>query len=389
MSGKLCARMSDAVAGTRVVVGAMSGTSADGVDAAVVRVSGRGTAMSAALLAHHHHAYPPDVRQAVFRARQSPEGVRLADLARLARQVALAYGEACRAALATAGLSGGDVAAVAAHGQTLYHDPPNTIQWIDPALLAAEAGCPVVSDFRRADCAAGGQGAPLVPFADYVLFRDPAKTRVLLNLGGIANLTHLPAGAGPERVTAFDTGPGNCVSDALVRAVDAGGHGVDVGGRIAAGGMPAYPLIQHVMADPYFAKPPPKSTDVPAMVNLFHAARAAIGRNYPFEYLLRTACLFTATTIADAVRRYCDPFPDELIVSGGGVHNATLMDLIRQPLGSIPVRRTDDFGIPSEAKEAVAFALLGAATLDGEPSNVPAATGASRAVVLGSVTPKP
>jgi anhydro-N-acetylmuramic acid kinase len=124
-------------------------------------------------------------------------------------------------------------------------------------------------------------------------------------------------------------------------------------------------------------------------VQLFHAARAAVGRNFPFEYLLRTACLFTATTVADAIRQHCDPFPDELIVSGGGVHNATLMDLLRQPLGSIPIRRIDELGIPSEAKEAVAFALLAAATLDGEPSNVPAATGAKRAAVLGSITPKP
>lgn len=380
---------------SRLVVGAMSGTSADGIDAALVRVAGRGTAMSAALLAHRHAPYVPELRQAIFRARQATDAsgvggsVRLDELARLARQIALAYADATRATLDVAGVSPGDVAAVAAHGQTLYHAPPNTIQWIDPALLAAEVGCAVVSDFRRADCAAGGQGAPLVPFADYVLFRDPARTRVLLNLGGIANVTLLPAGAAIDRVVAFDTGPGNCVSDALVRAVDPHGPGVDVDGQIAARGMPVYPLIQHVLADPYFAKAPPKSTDVPAMVNLFHAARAAVGRNFPFEYLLRTACLFTATTIAEAIRRFCDPFPDELIVSGGGVHNATLMGLIHQPLGSIPILRTDDLGVPADAKEAVAFALLGAATLDGEPSNVPAATGAKRATVLGSITPAP
>jgi len=150
-----------------------------------------------------------------------------------------------------------------------------------------------------------------------------------------------------------------------------------------------FPLIQHMMADPYFAKPPPKSTDVPAMVGLFHAARAAVGRNYPFEYLLKTACLFTATTVADAIRRWCDPFPDELIVSGGGVRNATMMALLRQPLGDLPVLTTEELGVPADAKEAIAFALLGAATLDSLPSNVPSATGARRAVVLGSVTPRP
>jgi anhydro-N-acetylmuramic acid kinase len=291
--------------------------------------------------------------------------------------------------LGEANVSASDVVAVAAHGQTLFHDPPETIQWLDPALLASETNVPVVSDFRRADCAAGGQGAPLVPFADYVLFRDPAKTRVLLNLGGIANITYLRAGGTIDDVIAFDTGPGNCVSDALVRKLNPAGPGVDVGGAIAAQGVAVHPLLQHMLADPYFAKAPPKSTDTPAMVNLFHSARAALGRNYPFEYLVRTACLLTATTVADAIRRFCDPFPDELIVSGGGVHNATLMELLRQPLGSIPVIPIDQLGIPADAKEAVAFALLAAATLDGEPSNVPAATGAKRAVVLGSITPRP
>ena len=304
-----------------------------------MRVEGRGTGMSAALVAHVHEPYAPELRQAIFRARASSAGepVRLNELARLARQISLAYAAAARRVLAAGGASPGDVAAVAAHGQTLFHDPPDTIQWLDPALLAAEVGCPVVSDFRRADCAAGGQGAPLVPFADYVLFRHPQKTRVLLNLGGIANLTYLRAGGGLDQVVAFDTGPGNCVSDALIRAVDPTAPASTSTARSPRAGCRSTRCIQHMLADPYFAKPPPKSTDVPAMVDLFHAARAAVGRNYPFEYLLKTACLFTATTIADAIRRWCDPFPDELIVSGGGVRNATLMDLLRQPLGDIPV----------------------------------------------------
>jgi anhydro-N-acetylmuramic acid kinase len=374
---------------SRLVIGAMSGTSADGVDAAVVRIDGRGVGMTASLVAHRHHPYEADLRHAIFRARADADPVRLGDLARMARRISLAYAGAARDAMTAAHTSAGDVAAIAAHGQTLFHDPPDAIQWLDPAVLAAETGCTVVSDFRRADCAAGGQGAPLVPFADYVLFRHPTRTRVLLNLGGIANLTHLRAGGTIGDVVAFDTGPGNCVSDALVRAVDPTGPGVDVDGATAARGVPIHPLLQDSLADPYFAKPPPKSTDVPAMLGLFNAARQAVGRNYPFEYLLRTACLLTATTVADAIRRFCDPFPDELIVSGGGVRNATLMELLRQPLGAIPVIPIDDLGFPSEAKEAVAFALLGAATLDGEPSNVPAATGAKHAAVLGSITPRP
>jgi anhydro-N-acetylmuramic acid kinase len=372
----------------RLVAGAMSGTSADGVDVAVVRVAGRGRDMTAQLVAHRHRRYDPELQRLIFSLRgQDP--VRMSDIAHCCRDVSTACAAAVNDALSSAGLRAADLAAVAAHGQTLYHAPPDTIQLFDPALVAAEVGCAVVSDFRRADCAAGGQGAPLVPFADYVLFRHPDKTRVLLNIGGIANVTHLPAGGSLEDLRAFDTGPGNCVSDSLVRAAIPEGPGVDVGGETAARGVAVYPLLQPMLAHEYFSRPPPKSTDGPAMIDLFRGTLRDVGRNFPFEDLLKTACLLTATTIADAVRTFLDPFPDELIVSGGGVHNATIMALLRQTLGGLPLRTTDELGVPAEAKEAIAFALLGAATLDGLSSNVPSATGARRPVVLGSITPKP
>ena len=371
----------------RLLIGAMSGTSADGVDAAVVAVAGRGDRMSCRMLGHHHEHYPPSLRELIFAMRQTG-AAELRALATVARECSLCYVQAVNAAIASAGLSPSDIAAVAAHGQTLFHDPPMTIQWLDPSLIAAGTGCAVVSDFRRADCAAGGQGAPLVPFADHVLFRHPTRTRVLLNIGGIANLTHLPAGGPIDQLVAFDTGPGNCISDHLMRLYDPGGIGYDADGALAAAGQPIYPLIHQMLSDLYFAAPPPKSTDGPAMVDVFARAYAAVGRKFPFENLLKTACLLTATTIADAIRRL-DPFPDELIVSGGGARNAAMMSLLRQPLGDLPVLRSDDLGVPAEAKEAMAFALLGAATLDGEPGNVPAATGASGRVVLGSITPKP
>src|SRR5688572_24028428 len=174
----------------RLIAGAMSGTSADGVDVAVVRVTGGGTGMAAELKSQHHHAYSPALRQSIFALRDGSP-IPLARLAETTRQISLAYAGAVNDALLGAGLRPSDLAAVAAHGQTVYHAPPDTLQLLDPALLAAEVGCAVVSDFRRADCAAGGQGAPLVPFADYVLFRHPQKSRVLLNLGGIANLTKI------------------------------------------------------------------------------------------------------------------------------------------------------------------------------------------------------
>lgn len=363
----------------------MSGTSADGVDAALVAVSGHGDAMTCRLLRHRHQPYHPALREEIFQIRQNG-AAELRALGRIAREISLAYIATVNQLLEQSPGVKGDVLAIAVHGQTLFHEPPYTIQWIDPALIAGETGCRVVSDFRRADCAAGGQGAPLVPFADHILFRHPTKTRVLLNIGGIANLTHLPAGGSLDQLVAFDTGPGNCISDHLMRLYDPQGDGFDAGGAMAATGQPIYPLIHPMLGNTYFAAPPPKSTDGPAMIDIFAKAYADLGRKFPFENLLKTACLLTATTIADAIRRL-EPFPNELIVSGGGTRNETIMTLLRQPLGELPVIRSDELGVMSEAKEAMAFALLGAATIDGEPSNVPAATGATRRVVLGSITP--
>jgi anhydro-N-acetylmuramic acid kinase len=285
--------------------------------------------------------------------------------------------------LASTGVHANEVAAVAAHGQTLFHDPPNTIQWIDPALLAAEVGCAVVSDFRRADLAAGGQGAPLVPFADYVLFRHPTKNRVLLNLGGIANFTWLPAGGTPRDVIAFDTGPANCVIDELMKP-----H-IDAGGERALRGRVHEQLVRDVLGAPYFDRTPPKSTDGPEMIAAFRAVRDKHPDATQLEDLLATACAVTATSVARAIERWCPGRVDELIASGGGTQNAAIMSMLRDRLAGVSVSTLDQLGMPPDAKEAVAFALLAAATLNGEPSNVPAATGACRAVVLGSVTPKP
>lgn len=361
----------------------MSGTSADGVDVALVRISGRGLGMSAKLLHWHHRAYPTTLRQAIGQIRQSGAAT-LATLADVGREISLCYATAVNEALVAAGMSGGDLAAVAAHGQTLYHHPPHTIQWLDPALIAAEVGCAVISDFRRADCAAGGQGAPLVSLADYLLLRHKRKNRVLLNLGGIANLTYLPAGGTIEDVLAFDTGPGNCLSDDLMKGQEAG---FDREGKRAAAGRPIDAIAKRVLAAPYFSTPPPKSTDGPAMIQLFADARQTRDA-LDLDSLLCTACLIAAESIGRAVRQFLPSRPDEVIVSGGGTRNATLMSLLAERLGAA-LKTIDEFGIASSAKEAMAFALLGAATLDGVAGNVPAATGAKRGVVLGSVTPKP
>jgi anhydro-N-acetylmuramic acid kinase len=264
-----------------------------------------------------------------------------------------------------------------------------TIQWLDPALLAAETGCPVVSDFRRADCAAGGQGAPLVPFADWVLFSDPKQGRAVLNLGGIANVTHLPPGAGLEQVIAFDTGPANCLCDWLCRTLDPDGPGYDGGGQRAARGKVLEAVAGRFLAGPYFQRQPPKSTDGPEMIAAFEEAVRLENRKFEISNLhdlLATAAYVTAHSVAQAA---ADWRVSHWIVSGGGIHNQTIMHHLQNALGPGTVIQTPDaWGIPSEAKEALAFALLGAATLTGIPSNVPSVTGARQAVILGSLTPR-
>jgi anhydro-N-acetylmuramic acid kinase len=375
---------SDHVTNMRYIAGAMSGTSADGVDVALTEIRGRGLDMTARLIRHTHRPYSEELRKEIFSFRGNEVGVDfLPRLARVGREISLSYAAAVNDCLGVAGMKASDLAAVAAHGQTLFHDPPNTIQWFDPALVAAEVGCPVVSDFRRADLAAGGQGAPLVPFADYILFRHPTKNRVLLNLGGIANITWLPAGGTPDQVIAFDTGPANCIVDDLMKP------GIDVDGKLSARGAIHKPLVRDVLKSPYFDRHPPKSADGPEMIGLF---RGAWSRHPDLTLLtdeLATACAITAESVAQAIVRWC-PLPvDEVIASGGGTKNAAIMKLLGEQLGEVPIRTTADLGVPADAKEAIAFALLAAATLDGVPSNVPTATGAKRAIVLGSITPKP
>ena len=383
----------------------MSGTSADGVDIALTQITGHGLDMQAKLLHHHHRPYNAELRSEIFAFRGADGGVKsdpLPRLAKLGREISLTYAAAVNEALSAAHLSATDLSAVAAHGQTLYHDPPNTIQWLDPSLIAAEVGSPVVSDFRRADLAAGGQGAPLVPFADYILFRHPTKNRVLLNIGGIANITWLPANCTLDQVVAFDTGPGNCISDYLCRIHDPTGPGYDVAGATASRGNPHHDKVRlHLLSHEYFSRRPPKSTDGPEMIQAFESLPLALqphfgqrdkGSSEDLPDLLAMADLLTALTIQNAMLDFLPAPVDEIISSGGGTANTAIMRFL--DLGLAATGRTKrisihDVGIAAEAKEAIAFALLGAATLDGIPSNVPSATGARKAVVLGSITPRP
>jgi anhydro-N-acetylmuramic acid kinase len=370
----------------RLIAGAMSGTSADGVDVALVSITGHGLEMRARLLVHHHRAFPAALREEIYRIRMGTP-VSIGEIARCGREISLSYAVVVNEALVTSGLSATELSAVAAHGQTLFHDPPDTVQWLDPALVAAEVGCPVISDFRRADCAAGGQGAPLVPLADYLLFHDDRRNRVLLNIGGIANLTYLPAAGGLDNLIAFDTGPGNCISDHLIRQADPDGPGFDSGGERAASGRAIAPIFHRVLSSPYFSQEPPKSTDGPAMIKSFNDAVAAAERKFPLEDLLCTACTITADAVLNSIHDFLQPIPDEIIISGGGTKNKVIQHRLRT--GPATIMPIELLGVQSDAKEAIAFALLGAATLDGFPGNVPCATGAKQPVVLGAITPRP
>ena len=372
---------------TRLFAGAMSGTSADGVDVVIARIEGIGLQLSACVLKHHHRAYPTDLAGWIVKLREDGHTT-LAQMAQLAREISLVYAAAVNEALAGAHLNSSDLTAIAAHGQTLFHLPPATIQWIDPALLAAETGCAVISDFRRADCAAGGQGAPLVPFADYVFFRHAQKNRVALNIGGIANLTFLPAEANMEEVIALDTGPGNCISDWLCRRFRPNGPPYDDGGALALGGKVIEPVVKHVLDGPFFLRKAPRSTDGPRMIEAFRDGFDGALGDHKLENLLATACAITVGATRSSIQQLPKP-PDELIVSGGGTKNQAIMGGIKEALGSCRVLLTDDLGIASASKEGLAFALLGAATLDGTPGNIASATGACRPVVLGAITPKP
>lgn len=379
--------MPESPATSRLLAGAMSGTSADGVDVAIVAVRGRGLSMRAKLLATAASVFEPHFRDDIQRLR-SAGGGSFTSLCRVGRRLVEHYADAVRRACLHAHATPAELAGVAAHGQTLFHQPPDSIQWFDPALLAFQLGCVVISDFRRADLAAGGEGAPLVPFADLLLFGDSTRERVIVNLGGIANITLLPRGASIEQVRAFDTGPGNCVLDDLCRRFEPGGLGYDLGGAIAARGQVCDSLLRACMANAYFDRPPPRTTDGPAMMAIFEQATAECGVDLALPDLLATACEWTARTIVREVNRWASS-QAELVVAGGGSANPLLLQRIVDLSEGRAVRVSDELGVPAQAREAMAFALLGAATLDGEPSNVPAATGARRRVVLGSITPRP
>ena len=381
--------MTAASSDERIVVGLMSGTSLDGISAAVVRF-GRGPDRRIVyeLLGTSVQAYDAPQRE---RLSQALVGATPREYCRLAFDLGDWLADAAIAAMAAAGVGRSSVAAIASHGQTVWHEPGHsTWQLGQPAVIAERTGIDVVSDFRVRDVAAAGQGAPLVPAADALLFAHATEWRALQNLGGIGNVTIVPPGGVPSSTRAFDTGPGVVVIDGVTRAV-APGLSYDVDGRLARSGTPIDAVVREALEEPYFASPPPKSTGRelfdPTFIARFVARCRATKPNATPGDLAATAVALTAASIADALRRFVPEPVTELIVSGGGAANPALVDAIAKALPSFTVRRFSDVFFDGEAKEAVAFALLGYLHLVREPGNLPTVTGARGPRILGQLTP--
>lgn len=375
----------------------MSGTSLDGVDAALVRLTGSPEAPRFRLLAFLTAPYPPEVQRRVLRAAAGrPAGV--GEISQLNFLLGEFFAEAALRVCREARISPRRLAAIGSHGQTVFHRGvaqveagrriKSTLQIAEPAVIAERTNVPVVANFRAADVAAGGQGAPLVPLIDYLLFRDQKQGSVALNIGGIANATVIPASAPPEGIFGFDTGPGNMIMDALARRLTQGRMLYDSGGRRAARGKILDDVLRRALRFPFFRQPPPKSAGREQFGKEF-VARFFLNRRPRArpEDLLRTANELTARTIADALSRFVGPGSKvaRLIVSGGGARNRVLLARIKELLPELELTLSDAWGVPADAKEALAFALLADRTLHGLSGNLPAVTGAGRAVVLGSV----
>ncbi len=359
------------------VAGIMSGTSLDGIDVAVVDINGR----QIQTVAHSTTAYPRATRQRVLAA-ATP-----ADISRLNFELGELYAKSVATTCKRGAVPLESIDLIGCHGQTIYHEGrgrnPNTLQIGEASVIAERLGIPVVSDFRTRDIAAGGQGAPLVPFVDYLLFASPKLNRVALNIGGIANITVLPRGAKANQIIAFDTGPGNMVVDQLVERMSSGKQRFDRNGAVAATGHVSRPLLDSLLSDLFYKTKPPKTTGREEYGSEY--VDRLLSSGLPLEDVIATATALTAATIAVAVTRFA-PKTQELIAAGGGTHNRQLMAQLAAFLPECQIRTTADFGIDVDAKEAVAFAVLAHRTWRRQTGNLPSATGARRAVILGKIT---
>ncbi len=377
-------------------VGLMSGTSMDGVDAALVAIDADADAPTVALREFATLEYPDELRVELADAAFGHE-LTAEDIATLHTSVAVAFAGAFFEVCRRAGIEPDSAHFIGSHGQTVAHVPPTpdgspvvgSLQLGPPGMIAALTNVTTVGDFRAGDLALGGQGAPLAPYADFLLRRSDDHSRVILNIGGIANLTHLPSGCARGEVIAFDTGPGNMVLDELFRVLFAGEGAYDENGARAARGNVSADLLTEMMKHPYFAADLPKSTGHREFGAAFAWRMQSIAEASGVgpEDLLATAAALTATTIADAYDRHIGPRggADELYLTGGGTHNQAIVSALRTRLAGVEIRPIDDLGVPADAKEAVDFVVLAREALFGRPNVLSSVTGASRDLVLGTI----
>ena len=382
---------------SRLVIGLMSGTSADGVDAALVRISGAGTGIRVKMEDFLFVPFEPEVRETVLRVAGGAPTT-MEEICRLKTLLGHLYAEACEALCEKSGASKTEIDLIGCHGQTVWHIPraetylgrtfASTLQIGEDAVIAERMGCPVVGDFRVRDVAAGGQGAPLVPYTEFLLYRDETEPVALQNIGGIGNVTILPAGCALTDVVAFDTGPGNMVIDALVSRVTNGAKCFDEGGQMAARAKVSPELLGWMLDDPYLTRPLPKTTGRemygPGYVEALLAQAETLG--VCAGDIIATATRFTAECIAVGLKRFAPVMPRRLVVGGGGSMNHTILAHLRDLLPGCRVMTNEEMGFSSEAKEAVAFAILANEAVFAQPNNVPAVTGARAPVVMGKLT---
>ncbi len=385
-----------ATKGSLRVTGLMSGTSADGVDVAVVDISRR----SVALLEFGTVPYPPTLRRAVLDLCRTTK-VQVADVCHLNFVLGEVFASALIKVVKQSSIALTSIDLIGSHGQTICHLPHgrrfgrrkirSTLQTGEPCVIAERTGITTVADFRPRDIAAGGEGAPLVPYADYVLFHHAELSRAVQNIGGIANVTYLPAGCGVDGVIAFDTGPGNMIIDHVVSRISRDRHRYARAGSLAGRGQVNESLLAELMKHRFLRRRPPKSTGREEFGAQFAEALYERARKKGIAGLdiVATVTAFTASSIAEAYRRFLPAgrWVDEVILCGGGARNRTLVRMLQEQLRPAKVKTTDEFGISADAKEAVSFAILAAETVRGVASNVPGATGAERRVVLGKIIP--
>ena len=373
----------------------MSGTSLDGIDVAIIDITGSGFKAKINVLTSHSVPYPRQIREALLTV--SNTSAQTGDISRLNFLLGELYAEALEETAERAQIPLSTIKLIGCHGQTIFHEGQgsqylgkrvaSTFQIGESSVISERTGIDVISNFRERDMAAGGKGAPLVPYLDYLLLRHRGRGRVAVNIGGIANLTAIPPNTSTDRVIAFDTGPGNMVIDQLVSRITSGGQSYDRDGAIAASGVLDPKLLAKLLRDKYFRAKPPKTAGREQYGAEF--VSKLLDTELSSEDLIATATALTAESIALGVRNFVIPEMrvDEVFVSGGGTHNPTLMRMLQKAMADIPVKESTEVGLDVDSKEAIAFAVMAYETAHQRPSNVPMATGAKRSVVLGKLTP--